>query len=999
MKRIIVLLSIVFSLSSALFAQDSKAKFSGWKKTETEHFTFIYEDASREAVEGYIKYADEAYNNVAKIYSIPKDKIDVYVTGRTNTMNAAASAGPIEIFMYTNPFTLTDFPFRDEWQKYVFTHELIHAANFSLEDKDNAAKKIFGPVINNADFNVVNGWALEGLTTVLETELSKGGRGRSPYFEMYYKALTLDNGFISYSDVGKEAEPPYGQAYVIGYLMMRTIADKYGIETLADIERNRKFGQSWEESVKLVTGQSAEDLYRDVRIALAKKYNKERDISEGIFVSPRDLNNNYYKPAVIFDDGTMIALRYKRGEGRAVVKLDPRAKTGTNFIQNTKPEKDLNTVYQETILFSGSFMDTESVTADEKGNIYVIMPYQRADKAPGQTLEGYLYSWTEKDGFKQLVNDTTLFQPSVSRDGSTLVAVEQNGLYLRLVKVDVKTGNRTVILEESSKSFIEPNVNADGSKVTFMSLDGSRARICVMNLDGTSEYEVVANDDETIYDPSYPMWNKDGSLSYTSNNRGRLEIFEAVKDSNNKWISKPVLSDPIGCTWAYKNDMGVYYGSEASSGTVIKIKPLEEWGNPADFEGPSPAGEKICFGDLTSDYPSFNPYAVSAKQDNDSAESNTDGKDKGPVPLKQKEIKHRSQENKEKAESLTDCITELDEKTFIPVPKLFSVMPVLDYVVDLEGKKRIGIGVNANFITPRLQLNPGLISLDAEYYPFINNFTYSASSAIPVNSAVCYFGTDRKIGRVTKFGNPYFSELSSVTAGVSVPFVNTKSNLGTALVEMDLFGGFTYGRYSKSSCSVNGVFEENNFGVNARPGMVFNFTNKLPKYQAIKYGTELWGIGYYDIKTKELLLGTEGSGYLAYSYKDLDFRLKSDARYTPFNDNVMLSNNYIKYGGRKLNYDYETRIVPAFEIGVQESVSGLLNVVSKYYVQTLLSGNKLDFEWDKTMALGMEFNLGNNFSSISYGASLTYDFNKKFSKENLFDDYNIYFGVTKSLGN
>ena len=272
MKKIALFLSSILLFTAALFAQNNEKKFKGWKKAETEHFTFIYEDAQKEATQGYIKIADDAWNQVGKIYAFPQDKTNVYVTGRTNTVNAFTYFSPAEIGMFTNPCTLTDFTFRDNWQKLFFTHELIHIANINFEDKSKLPELMFGSFMTSVDMSFVNGWALEGLATVLETELTNGGRGRSPYFELNYKSLTLDNGFIPYENIGLEKEPPRGQSYVMGYLIMRSIADRYGIQALADIERNRPFLGSFEKSVQLVTGQTPQDIYRDVRIALAKKY-------------------------------------------------------------------------------------------------------------------------------------------------------------------------------------------------------------------------------------------------------------------------------------------------------------------------------------------------------------------------------------------------------------------------------------------------------------------------------------------------------------------------------------------------------------------------------------------------------------------------------------------------------------------------------------------------------------------------------------------------------
>ena len=89
MKKSTLLSIILFPIiTSSVFSQNNEQKFSGWKKTETEHFTFIYEEAQKEATKGYIKIADNAWNQIGKIYAFPQDKTNVYITGRTNTVNA-----------------------------------------------------------------------------------------------------------------------------------------------------------------------------------------------------------------------------------------------------------------------------------------------------------------------------------------------------------------------------------------------------------------------------------------------------------------------------------------------------------------------------------------------------------------------------------------------------------------------------------------------------------------------------------------------------------------------------------------------------------------------------------------------------------------------------------------------------------------------------------------------------------------------------------------------
>ena len=79
-------LAFLFVTSSA-FANDY-VKFKGWKQAETQHFRFIYEEASEEAAKKYAEFADEAWEKIAAIYSMPQEKTDVYVFSRLNIVNA-----------------------------------------------------------------------------------------------------------------------------------------------------------------------------------------------------------------------------------------------------------------------------------------------------------------------------------------------------------------------------------------------------------------------------------------------------------------------------------------------------------------------------------------------------------------------------------------------------------------------------------------------------------------------------------------------------------------------------------------------------------------------------------------------------------------------------------------------------------------------------------------------------------------------------------------------
>ena len=992
MKKISFIFTITFLLlTTPFFAQNNEMKFSGWKKTETNHFNFIYEDAQREATQGFIKIADDAWNQVGKIYAFPQDKTNVYITGRTNTVNAFTYFSPTEIVMFTNPCTLTDFTFRDNWQKLFFTHELIHVANIRFEDKSHLMQTLFGSSITTLDYSFVDGWAKEGLATVLETEITKGGRGRSPYFELNYKALTLDNGFIPYDNIGLEKEPPRGQNYVMGYLIMRSIADRYGIQALADIERNRAFLDTFEKSVQLVTGQTPQDIYRDARIALAKKYADERKIPEGIIISPRELNTNYFTPAIINNDGSLIALRTAPQESSAVVRLDPSAKYGRNYLEDTKVEKDMNTLFKETILFSGNFMDTDSITADENGVIYACLGIQSNDRAPGLSLESSLHVWSKDKGLKRLTKNTSLFQPDVSRNGSTLVAVEQHGMDMRLVKIDTETGALTVLLEKPGLSFIQPAVNADGSKVAFLELDDCRARVAVLETSKPSEYKIVANDDETIYDPIEPVWNSDGKLLFCCNYRGRLEMFEV----NEGGAPKAVVSDPIGATWAYKTSRGIYYTSLSSSGNVIKMKPESEWGKVPAFNGPSPSGQIIHFGDLESDYPDFQPYTVLSEiednsEDADQSFSSLFAKPSDePIPVRGKKVKHRLEENIKKAEEDDSTITEIqNEKNFIPALNPILYFPIVNSI-NFNNENYFGFGMLATFIGSRMQYKNYFGLTYLLYYPKINNFEANFSFAFyPLGHSDFDFFINRNLSNNSNL----FTESNIISLGYTLPIISRKQGKNDIY-----FCGLTYmsAELSRSSNQALSIISnaENKYGGYAGAGFEFSLSQSLPRNCAQTFDMVVMGTTYcslFNNSNPDFRFGLESELSYTLDKRLIKYELSLKGRYSPYPANICPPNSSVKYGGKNLDSSMPVRLVPNLSLTLPNIILNTLD--SKAYCEMLISANPAEqssFICDRSLMTGLELGKYDNHFEFAAGTSLRFDYDKNISV----DSWNLYLRI------
>lgn len=726
---------VITSAFPPLLQAEDHPPFTGWKTASTAHFRFIFEDASRAQTEAFARVADTAWNDISSVYAPPPEKTDVIVTGRTDTVNAFAQGLSFYMGLYTNPPITPEFGYREDWPKLFFTHELVHIANFSFEGKSRTAARIFGPMANVLDVTGEPAWYREGIATVLETELTSGGRGRSPFFEMYYKALSLEGSFIDFGEIGSEKQAPQGQAYIMGYLIMRSIADRFGISALASIERNRVSGIKFAESVHMVTGLTPEQLFADARIALEKKYSGERAIPEGITVSPRTKDTYYYRPALVNADG-FITIRDTGTEGSAAVRYDPSSG-------------------KETVLFRGNFSDKYALTASADGKIIASLQSENLDRMPGYAVSSDLYSWSKQNGLHRLTEGSSLFTPALSRSGNRLVAVELSGTNYRLVEIDPVSGARSTLLESDNESYIQPALSADGSSVAFLAVSATRAALATAAMPSAGSAAGIpagsvqrpVNGSGPIIDIAFPSWTSDNTVLFASNERGRLEVWE-LKDGE----KTPVVSDPVGAVWAEHANEGIWYASYAGTGDVIKIKPSTEWGKVPDFPGPSSPGSKVTLGELAADYQGFVPFPPK--------------KEKPPAPVY--------------AGRTTKTMSDLSaDISFVNFPTFALWFPSVSYVplpregnsssANAAGTGAFGAGAFVLFSGLPLQNGAGLtvFALGGNWYPSIKQADFSTISMLPVFAGKLYCTAGRSLSLETVSGN--FLESTNGALSFSLP--------------------------------------------------------------------------------------------------------------------------------------------------------------------------------------------------------------------------------------
>ena len=185
----------------AASAEPVEPDFAGWKQVQTAHFTFIYEARDALAVDELLSFAEEVYDDVTGLLGSHPSHIPVVVAGRQDLANGYTTPAPPHITLYLVPPSEPLIGLESsQYLRLLLTHELTHFVNFDY-DKGMFAflSGIFGPAVRDVNAAFLPTWFLEGIATYTETAFTDGGRGRSPFFEMEYRALVYSSSFFPLS--------------------------------------------------------------------------------------------------------------------------------------------------------------------------------------------------------------------------------------------------------------------------------------------------------------------------------------------------------------------------------------------------------------------------------------------------------------------------------------------------------------------------------------------------------------------------------------------------------------------------------------------------------------------------------------------------------------------------------------------------------------------------------------------------------------------------------
>jgi hypothetical protein len=564
---------VVCVLLAATSIVSAGAESVRWVQAETEHFLFVFEPRDRASVDELLTYCEPVYERITGFFHSYPKKVPVIVRGRVDAANGFTSFLPARIELYLTAPTDHFLGARTEsWLKILLTHELTHFVHASMDRGFFfTLSRVFGGDLSAAGFFFLPGWMIEGPSTNMETRFTEGGRGRNPLFEMQYEAPVEEGKLFSLEQGAYgSAFPPADRIYVAGYVLVDYILTTYGVDSFRRIMEEYlgfPFLGPWG-AIRKITGKSASQVFDDLKEYLAKKYTPSLARTPGVLVTPKEPGN--WTHPQLTDRGLYVS-HSSPYRFAGIVRLDPA----------TGREQDLQPVVDDGFSFTA--------TRDGRMIYFTSMTQTWADPGTPELVSDLYSLDVDTRVQKRITRGAHLWQPAVSPDGKTLVAVQGMGPYSRLVSVDTGTGSLRVLYSRTEGNVYTPAFSPDGRKVAFtfnlrgyqdvlvadygQMAQGSTAledRLPVGNTNAEDARAILGPDPFGEY---FPSFMDDETVLFSSDRGGAMALYRA--DLGTGKVAR-IHNDPVAAISAIPDGNALLYSSYSADGWCLKRTPVAD---------------------------------------------------------------------------------------------------------------------------------------------------------------------------------------------------------------------------------------------------------------------------------------------------------------------------------------------------------------------------------------------------------------------------------------
>ncbi len=440
-KRILVLLWFaVFFLTAGYtqFLYTGEDPFSvTWKQINTENFRIIYPAEFYSGANRLANVLEYSREYTSENLNYRPDRIPVVIHNNSVVSNGLVSWAPKRIELIPLP---PQDSYAEDWLEQLALHEYRHVVQIGKLNQGTGRilSRIMGQQATGAVTGYLPLWFLEGDAVATETALSSTGRGRLPLFEMKLKALlTEKEKRFSYDKMYlgsyRDFVPGY---YELGYHMVTYSRLKYDPEifsrTLDNVAKNpyqlSPFYIGLKKNYNLSKTRLCEETFDTLKYLWNKQINNDNYTNYLNITDNRDKDYTSYRYPEYLNDTMLIALKSGIDQVPQFVMINIRG--------------------HEKVLYTPGILSTDRISSCNNKIVWdeiIIDPrWRHRSYSVVKILD------IETGRKKQLTHRSRYFSPSVSNDGTKIVAVE----------VDIRNRYSLVILNSETGN-IEKRIPSD----------------------------------------------------------------------------------------------------------------------------------------------------------------------------------------------------------------------------------------------------------------------------------------------------------------------------------------------------------------------------------------------------------------------------------------------------------------------------------------------------------------------------------------------------------
>ncbi len=496
MKNKLLIIFFFFIFHSELNAQfyDVGQDPAGikWKQIDTSFFKLIFPSGFESQANELANYLLYTYKKNTLSLTRKPLKIPIVLHNQTTVSNGFVTWAPKRSEWYTCP---SQDIYAQPWLQQLAIHEYRHVVQVSQMYRGLSMFLYlpFGQMGTGSIAGVyLPRWFLEGDAVVMETALTKSGRGRIPDFSMDLKAQLLEIGIFSYNKTMfgsyKDHVP---DPYTMGYQLVANARIKYGSDiwdrTLKYISRNPYMGVPFAQGFKKYSKKTPLQHYYETLNELDSLWGKEQKNKEYTTLKNKLLTKDKYFTDYRFphyiNDSELVVLKTSLDDLDRIVKIDSKG----NCI-NLHTPGNLTT---NSICFSNNKIVWTEQIPDLRWSLKNYSVVKVYDLHSKQT--------------KQITSKSRYFAPSLSKDATKIALIEVDEFNICSLVI-LNTLNGKIINKVSSPDNLfltYPSFNNNGDKIISTAIGSNGKAFLEYRISDNSFHHILPFDYHEISNPLY----------------------------------------------------------------------------------------------------------------------------------------------------------------------------------------------------------------------------------------------------------------------------------------------------------------------------------------------------------------------------------------------------------------------------------------------------------------------------------------------------------------